>query len=249
MRKFLQTLNLLIVLLLLTNCQKDNNNTNNAADTDNAIILDQLDGSTIGSNPVGINYISTPHGQGAVFSRANTSKIEYPFSKGLPTEGTIEMRVFVKSGYSYHNYTLTENETSANIFNCGLADVWYKGAILLTVSNSGVITLETALTTTPTYNQLVASTSNFKFNEWHIVSISYGNKGQYIKVDGTLVASNVNFIDPIQACGDWSGNRDVPTVGQLHSVFWQPNQYDSGFEGTVDCFRASATQQDWRLKL
>jgi len=53
----------------------------------------------------------------------------------------------------------------------------------------------------------------------------------------------------LQTCGDWSSKRDIPTVGEIKSVFWGNNQYDQGFEGTLDRFRASNAQQDWVLNV
>jgi hypothetical protein len=117
----------------------------------------------------------------------------------------------------------------------------------LSVDNTGSISLTTALTATPTSHTLSASGTTFRFNKWHVVSFSYGSQGQYLKVDGQLVASNSSYTETLQTCGDWGNNRDNPTVGEIHSVFWANNQYDLGFEGTLDRFRASNTQQDWVL--
>jgi murein DD-endopeptidase MepM/ murein hydrolase activator NlpD len=208
------------------------------------IINDELNGSTLG-NATGITYVATPNGQGAVFSRTTEGRIEYPFSKGLPHEGTIEMLIKVTKGYSYDNYSLLDDQQSAFIFNTGPSDVWYLGAMWLVVNKNGDVSLSTALTTTPTAHTLSASNTTFRFNEWHIVSFSYGNQGQYLKVDGQLVASNPNYTETLQACGDWGNKRCEPTIGEIKSVFWGNNRYDQGFEGVLDRFRASSTQIDW----
>ena len=208
------------------------------------IINDELNGSTLG-NATGITYVATPNGQGAVFSRATEGRIEYPFLMGLPHEGTIEMLIKVTKGYSYDNYLLLDDQQSAFIFNTGPSDVWYLGAMWLVVSKSGDVSLSTALTTTPTAHTLSASNTTFRFNEWHTVSFSYGNQGQYLKVDGQLVASNTNYTETLQACGDWGNKRCEPTIGEIKSVFWGNNRYDQGFEGVLDRFRASNAQRDW----
>lgn len=213
-----------------------------------AQIMDELNGSTLGT-PYGITYTATPNGQGAVFLRTNESRIEYPFLNGLPHQGTIEMLIKVTQGYGYSNYTLYDNQTSASIFTTGPSDVWYLGAMWLNVNDTGGISLTTALTATPTSHTLSAPGTAFRFNEWHVVSFSYGSQGQYIKVDGQLVASNSSYTETLQACGDWGSNRVEPTVGEFLSVFWANNQYESGFEGTLDRFRASTTQQDWVLNV
>ena len=36
---------------------------------------------------------------------------------------------------------------------------------------------------------LTATGTGFRFNEWHSVGISFGDQGQYISLDGVLVAS------------------------------------------------------------
>ncbi|MFA5971702.1 MAG: T9SS type A sorting domain-containing protein [Lentimicrobiaceae bacterium] len=211
------------------------------------VIIDELNGSTLGT-ATGITYTTTPSGQGAVFTRTSESRIEYPFSMGLPHQGTIEMAINVAKGYSYDNYTLRDNQSSAMIFNTGPSDVWYLGAMWLSVDVSGGISLSTALTATPTWHTLSAQNTNFRFNEWHIVSFSYGSQGQYLKVDGQLVASNPSYTETLQACGNWGSNRDIPTIGEIKSVFWGNNRYDQGFEGILDRFRASDVQQDWVLE-
>ena len=213
---------------------------------DDGSILDELNGSTIGIAN-GITYIETPYGQGAVFSRSRESRIEYPFSMGLPHEGTIEMLIKVSKAYQYENFALRDNHSNAFIFNTGPSDVWYLGAMWLTGNNLGEISLTTALTATPTAHTLSASTTNFRFNEWHILSFSYGSQGQYLKVDGQIVASNSNYKETLQTCGNWDSKRNNPTIGEMKSVFWSNNQYDQGIEGILDKFRFSSKQQDWAL--
>lgn len=212
------------------------------------IIMDELNGSTVGI-PHGITYTTTPYDQGAVFIRTSESRIEYPFSMGLPHEGTIEMLIKVTNGYQYSNYTLQDSLSDAFIFNTGASDVWYKGAMWLVVYKNGDIALGTALSATPTQHVLSATATAFRFNEWHVVSFSYGIQGQYLMVDGELVASNLNYTETLRACGNFGSQRVNPTVGEYLSVFWANNRYEQGFEGILDRFRASSTQQDWVLQL
>jgi len=213
---------------------------------DLTFIVDELNGSTLGVSN-GITYMKTPHGQGAVFSRMNESRIEYPFTKGLPHEGTIEMLIKVNKGYQYSNYSLQDNLKQAYIFSTGQSDVWNKGAMWLNVNNNGDINLTTALTSEPTSHTLSATATKFRFNEWHIVSFSYGSQGQFLMIDGQLVASDASYTETLQTCGDKFGNRVNPTVGEFRSLIWENNQHENGFEGILDVLRASSIQNDWVL--
>jgi hypothetical protein len=211
------------------------------------VILDDLNGSSIG-NSFGIKFKKTPTGQGAVFSRKSESRIEYPFSQGLPRQGTIEILINVSSGYGYDKFKLSKNLQYATIFTTVASDAWYNGAMWLTVENTGNITLTTGLSSTPTSHSLNAQNTSFRFNEWHVVSFSYGTEGQFIRLDGQNVASNNSYTEQMDACGKLTGQKDNPTIGEGNSIIWKNNEYDSGFEGIVDCFRASNIQQDWVLK-
>lgn len=157
------------------------------------------------------------------------------------------MLINVHKGYQYNNYVLQDDLEQAYIFSTGQSDVWNKGAIWLNVNNNGDINLTTALTSEPSSHTLSATATKFRFNQWHIVSFSYGKLGQFLMVDGQLVASNPSYCETLQACGDKVGNRVRPTVGEFLSLMWRNNQYESGFEGILDIFRASSIQQDWVL--
>ncbi|MBK7345436.1 MAG: hypothetical protein IPI98_00555 [Chitinophagaceae bacterium] len=41
-----------------------------------------------------------------------------------------------------------------------------------------------------TFSDVIATATTFRFNEWHVVSVSYGTAGTIIKVDGTTYATN-----------------------------------------------------------
>jgi len=190
----------------------------------------------------GITFTNTPTGQGAVFSRVNESRIEYPFANGFPREGTIEYRINVDSGYHYSDYVLNDHLSSAMIFNTGHADQWYPGAMWLGVSDTGDVTLGTATAIGPQGHGLAASGTGFSFGTWHTVGMSFGSLGQYIMVDGSLVGANAAYTETMHS-GDH--DQDNPTLGQLVETDWGHNQYSAGFEGVIDTFRVSDVQKDW----
>jgi len=215
----------------------------------NSLVLDNLDGTTLG-NAVGITYTNTPNNKGAVFNRTNDSRIEYSFDSQIPRQGTLELLINVQSGYYYSNYTLYDNQKSAQIWgtDCHGGDVYWPGAMIINVSDNGSLTLftETAYGQ-PQATSLTASNTVFKFNEWHSIGISYGNQGQYICLDGKIVASNTNYTLPLSAAGNFNQPTDKPTIGKVVSSFWEYNQYDGGFNGVVNRFRTSSNQKDWFL--
>jgi len=211
------------------------------------IIMEEFNGSSIGDS-YGIVYTNTINGQGAVFSRVKESRIEYPFSMGFPHEGTIEYLIKIYSGYRYSDYVLNDNSDCARIFDTGSQDVWYPGAMWIDVCNDGTINLGTATTyAQPEYHNLTATGTDFAFNEWHTIGISFGSQGQYIMLDGNIVASNASYTESLQTCGNFTSAVNVPTVGELVSCFWVNNRHDAGFEGVIDRFRVSEKQKDWYL--
>ena len=212
-----------------------------------SIIMEEFNGSTIG-NSWGITYTNTINGQGAVFSRVKESRIEYPFSIGFPHEGTIEYLIKIYNGYRYIDYVLNDNLDCARIFDTGIQDVWYPGAMWIDVCDNGRINLGTATTYgQPEYHNLEATGTDFAFNEWHTIGISFGSQGQYIMLDGNIVASNASYTESLQTCGNFTSAVNVPTVGELVSCFWVNNRHDAGFEGVIDRFRVSEKQKDWYL--
>ena len=212
-----------------------------------SIIMEEFNGNTIG-NSYGIVYTNTINGQGAVFSRVKESRIEYPFSIGFPHEGTIEYLIKIYSGYRYSDYFLNDNSDCARIFDTGSQDVWYPGAIWIDVCNDGTINLGTATTyAQPECHNLKATGTDFTFNEWHTIGISFGSQGQYIMLDGNIVASNASYTESLQTCGNFTSAVNVPTIGELVSCFWVNNRHDAGFEGVIDRFRVSEKQEDWYL--
>lgn len=213
------------------------------------LIMDELNGSTLGT-ATGITYTTSPNGQGAVFNRINNSRIEYGFDSQIPRQGTLEFLVKVESGYYYSNYVLNDNLSSAQIWgtDCHGGDVFWPGAMKINVSNNGSIELITeTVMGQPEYTVLSATNTGFKFNEYHVIGISYGSQGQYLSLDGSVVATNSTYTLPLSAAGNFSQPMDKPTIGKVISSFWGNNQHDGGFNGVLDRFRSSSKQQDWAL--
>jgi len=212
-----------------------------------SVIMEEFNGNTIG-NSYGIIYTNTINGQGAVFSRVKESRIEYPFSIGFPHEGTVEYLIKVYNGYRYSDYVLNDNSDCARIFDTGSQDVWYPGAIWIDVCDNGTINLGTATAwAQPECHNLKATGTDFTFNEWHTIGFSFGSQGQYIMLDGNIVAANASYTESLQTCGNFTSAVNVPTVGELVSCFWVNNRHDAGFEGVIDRFRISEKQKDWYL--
>jgi len=229
------------LLAMLNSCEKDEDNLSD----EKKVLIDQFNNSTSIGSFSGISFSDTLNSTGAVFKRNLESRIEYSFPDAMPHEGTIEMRIMVMRGYTYDDYELDYSNSSAVIFNTGIQDHWYLGVMNFRVSNNGSIQLNTGIDSNPTSKTLTANGTSFKFNEWHIVGFSYGDQGQYLMVDGEIVASNTEYTYSMQSGGDWGKNRCIPTLGELKSVFWENNQYDRGFEGIVDYLRISTEQKDW----
>ncbi len=199
-------------------------------------------------NAVGLSYLNTAKGAGAVFSRAEASRLEYSFADGFPTQGTLEWRVLVNNGYSYDKGALSASNSEALIFTTAGPDTWYPGSAWLRVRQDGVVTFAMADSVggkTP-LRSLVANKTGFTFGEWHTVGISFGADGRSINVDGHLVAQD-NLSLALAAGGTPSAQICAPSIGEMNSRVWPRHQYDSGFDGMLDSFRASNKQADWKL--
>lgn len=214
-------------------------------------ILDEFDGSAVGDEH-GIIYDGALYGQGAVFSQSSESRVQYPFSMGLPKQGTLEFIVKIDRGYNFWDYTLSFDSTKALLFTTDVqfGDVTWPGSMWLYVYANGRIqlTIATVKYGTRPAHELIANETNFRFDEWHEIGISFGSEGQWIMVDGEVVASNSANTQPLGMGGTHSAPVDIPTLGESVPGFWQNNRYEGGFEGIVECFRASDEQQDWQLQ-
>jgi hypothetical protein len=87
----------------------------------------------------------------------------------------------------------------------------------------------------------------FRFGEWHAIGVSYGKQGQYIMLDGKLVASSPSRTQTFGRAGNQQSPLDIPTIGETVSHFWQRHRYEGGFEGVLAAFRVSNKQNDWQL--
>jgi hypothetical protein len=160
----------------------------------------------------------------------------------------LEWWINVKSGYNYSDYKLSQNQPHALIFTTVGGDVWYPGSTWFTVYSNGKLSLDMTTTKYEGPKQtLIANNTNFRFNQWHSIGISFGSDGQYIMLDGVPVASAPQNTQKLGWGGTHASAVDIPTMGELVSGFWANNRYDGGFEGIVDRFRISAKQKDWVL--
>jgi hypothetical protein len=217
------------------------------------ILLDEFNDSSLG-NTYGITYTDTPNGRGAVFQRSKESRIQYEFLTQIPKEGTLEFYIKVDSGYWYSNSTLYENQQSALIFTTDiqLGDVIWPGSTWIHVFNDGKIYFRIALEKYESYNIdniLVAQNTEAKYGEWLAIGFSYGSEGQYIMLNGNLVASNQERTIELGLGGNHSTPNDIPTIGESVSSVWSNNQNEGGFEGIIDTFRVSDSQKDWKISL
>lgn len=221
--------------------------TNSAPAPVRALNIDEFNGSSFGLAS-GVVYTDAVDGQGAVFSRKSESRIQYPI--GIPSEGTLEWWINVKSGYGYKEFKLAENQYTALIFTTDAAggDVTWPGSTWLHVSSDGTITLKMATVKYEGRNQILTSQrTNFRFNQWHSIGVSFGSEGQHIMLDGVLVASAPQNKQKLGRGGHHDNAIDIPTIGESVSGYWANNQWDGGFEGIVDRFRISTKQKDWLL--
>jgi YD repeat-containing protein len=217
----------------------------------NELWLEEFNDGTVAGVPYGLTYESTPTGRGARFTRLSESRLQYPYAAGMPRSGTIELRIKVDSAYRYNNYSLSNNESCALIFTTDVAggDVTYPGSAWFYVCNNGDITISVATAkygATPP-QVLIATATAFRFGEWHTIGFSFGSDGQAIAVDGGERAFSTINTQQLGAGGNHSTAIDQPTLGESTPGYWRNNQYDGGFEGVIDTFRASNVGRDWAL--
>ncbi len=204
-----------------------------------------------GSSGAEFADIDTPSGRGVKFTQGQESRIQFSLGDQMPIEGTLEMRIKVSSGFDYTNYNLSTDNDHALIFTTDVqhGDVTYPGSTWLYVRRNGTLSLTMATTKygSQPAQSIVAESTDFTFDEWHTVSISYGGEGQYLVLDGNVVASNENNTQVLGAGGTHSRSIDTPTIGESVPGFWRENQYEGGFEGYLDGIRVSPNQRDFKL--
>jgi hypothetical protein len=217
------------------------------------VICEDFNGSVAKGTANGVTFINSPNGQAASFNRASESRIQYPFSGGLPKEGTLEFIAKIDAMYRYENYVMKTNEACALLFTTDIqgGDVTWPGSAWLYVCNNGDVSFHIAGEKYEPGHQakyrMEAKATSFRFGEWHRVGVSYGSQGRYISVNGQIVASSTTQTQQLGAGGTHSSPIDTPTIGEPVPGFWKNNQWEGGFEGAIDAFRASATQKDWHL--
>jgi hypothetical protein len=216
-------------------------------ETTSRSFVDELDGSTIGEAH-GITFSKGLLGEAAVFTRERSSRIVYP---QIPPEGALEMWLRVDEGYRYDNYALRVSQPCALVFttDCDGGDVFYPGSTWLKVCSNGdiLLTMATAKYGKAPAQEAAARGTGFRFGEWHALGVSFGDEGQYIMLDGVLLASEPMHSQRLGAGGNHSKPLDRPTIGEAPCGFWGQRQYSGGFIGAVDRFRASSRQRDWVL--
>jgi hypothetical protein len=210
--------------------------------------IDELEGRSIGV-PSGITWVHSIGNRGASFSAAESSHIEYP--NIIPAEGTLELWLNIKDGYRYDNYRFVANQKDAMIFSSDVqgGDVTWPGTTKIFASQDGKLTLwmATSKYDNPRAIATEAVGTSFRFGEWHALGFSFGSQGQYIMLDGRVVASVPGRTQTFGAAGNHNRPLDVPTIGETVSHFWAHHRYEGGFEGTLGEFRVSARQQDWQI--
>lgn len=221
--------------------------------TDNALVYDDFNDECLGIEHGG-DYTTKDGRTVLEFGRENESRVVYDFDTQInKNSGTIEMIVFIENGYRYLDYELLENleETLAFTTDIWGGDVTYPGSTWFRVNNDGKIHLKmaTAKYGDEPHQILNAENTNFRFNQWHHIGFSYGDEGQYLFLDGKIVASNKENKQIMGAGGNHDRQLDKPTIGESVPGIWQKNRYEGGFNGYVDQFRASDKQQDWKLSL
>lgn len=220
---------------------------------DDALFVEEFISPVTTGDAHGIDYQTIDGRTVGVFERTNESRVQYPYDKGFPKQGTIELAINVSNAYHYRDYELQDNQECALIFTTDIqgGDVTWTGSSWVYVCKNGDISFHIAGEKFEAgWNEkyrLKATNTTFKFNEWHNIGLSYGSEGRYIYLDGKLVASNDKLKDELGAGGLHSNPIDHPTLGESVSGFWQNNQYEGSFEGMIDTFRVSTTQQDWRV--
>jgi TonB family protein len=209
---------------------------------------DTLAGSTVGAAS-GVQWANEIGNRGAVFSAANASRIEYPGI--IPPEGTLEFWIKVNGGYHYQNFQLQTNQDSALVFSSDAqgGDVIWPGTTKFSVSRDGILSYWMA---TSKYDKPHAVPTNtrktkFRFGEWHAIGLSYGRQGQYIMLDGKVMASSPDRTQTFGAAGNHLEPLDIPTIGETVSHFWARHRFEGGFDGSLAAFRVSARQNDWLL--
>lgn len=201
---------------------------------------DNLNNSTVGA-PELVSYQNTYCDGEAYFNGSPTAPNTYPVirydnSSWLPKQGTIEMLVKVQNGYTW---LFGNSITSATIFAVD-SNGLNKSSFIVGYAN-GNVAFRRFNQTTQTYTDLTATGTPFRFNEWHVIAVSYGSSGTIIRVDGQTYVTNTGVNYPINNGKGFLGGANFSDGANMWGIY--------GFKGWVDKFRISYSQSDWQLSL
>ena len=166
----------------------------------------------------------------------NYPVIRYDNQSWLPKQGTIEMLVKVQNGYTWFNGNSATSATIFAIDSNGLT----KSSFIIGYAN-GNVTFRRFNSATQTFIDITATATPFRFNEWHVISVSYGSIGTIIRVDGTTYATNTTANFQLNDGHGFLGGANFQDASNWWGIY--------GFKGWVDKFRLSYTQSDWQLAL
>lgn len=192
-----------------------------------------------------VEYTNGKDGRCILLKREKEGAINYP----LVSEGTIRFSIKVLSGYRIHNKQADISLQKASVYTTVGYDSWYPGAMSLYLESNGDISFMTATSYRKNNGEmqmLIAAKSDFRFNQWHDVGISFGSEGQQIYLDGNVLTTDENYKQPLAVGGDIVKPCDRPTFGYFHSCCRDSaDSWDIGFEGFIDNVKISRKQSDW----
>lgn len=201
---------------------------------------DNMNGATNG-NPNLITFQNTYCDGESYFNGVPTAFNIYPVIKydkqlWIPKQGTIEILVKVQNGYTWFNGNSTTSATIFAVDSNGLT----KSSFIVGYSN-GNVAFRRFNSATQTFTDVTATATPFRFNEWHVISVSYGSAGTIIKVDGTTYATNTTANFQLNDGHGFLGGANFQGASNWWGIY--------GFKGWVDKIRLSYTQSDWQLAL
>lgn len=201
---------------------------------------DNLNSSTDGE-PNLITHQTTFCDGEAYFNGSPISYNDYPVirfdrQKWIPSQGTIEMLIKVQNGYTWF---FGNSNTSATIFAID-SNGLDKSSFIVGYANGNVV-FRRFNQSTQSYIDVTATGTAFRFNEWHVISVSYGASGTIIRVDGVNYVTNTSANYPLNNGTGFLGGANFSDGANWWGIY--------GFKGHVDKFRLSYTQSDWLLAL
>lgn len=201
---------------------------------------DNLNNNSIGTANL-INYQNSfcdgeANFNGTPVSADNYPVIRYQKSSWIPKQGTIEMLVKVTNGYSSFFGISTTSATLLAIDSNGLD----KSSFIAAYSN-GNISFRRYNPATQSFTDVTATGTPFRFNQWHVISVSYGSNGTVIRVNGITYVTNSTVITPMHSGNGFLGGSNFSDGANWWGIY--------GFKGQVDKIRFSYSQSDWQMAL